>query len=81
MFVGNLQFVSVVCLQDAESNWQFDVFAFSELAPGNTLSLLTCHLFKRAGLITDFDLDHEKLVRFLQKIEAGYSSNNPYHNR
>ncbi|KAL0024530.1 hypothetical protein WJX79_001991 [Trebouxia sp. C0005] len=67
-------------LQDAENNWQFDVFAFSEAAPRNTLCLLTCHLFKRAGLIDDFGLDTEKLCRYLQRIEAGYSAANSYHN-
>ncbi|KAL0048533.1 hypothetical protein WJX82_005213 [Trebouxia sp. C0006] len=67
-------------LQDAENNWQFDVFAFSEAAPRNTLCLLTCHFFKRSGLIDDFGLDPEKLCRYLQRIEAGYSAANSYHN-
>lgn len=67
-------------MQDAENNWQFDVFRFAETAPGNTLSLLTFHLFTQAGLIERFDLDPEKLFRFFQKVEAGYSSGNPYHN-
>ena len=69
-----------LCLQDAENNWQFDMFAFSEAAPRNTLCLLTCHFFKRSGLIDDFGLDPEKLCRYLQRIEAGYSAANSYHN-
>ena len=68
-------------LQDAESNWQFDIFAFADAAPGATLSMLTFHLYKQAGLIRDFHLDEQKLCNFLQKIESGYSINNPYHNR
>ena len=67
-------------MQDAENNWQFDVFAFSEAAPRNTLCLLTCHLYKRAGLIDDFGLDPEKLCRYFQRIEAGYTAANNYHN-
>ncbi len=73
-----------VCLsviQDAESNWQFDIFAFAEATPGTTLSMLTFHLYKQAGLIRDFKLDPPKLCKFLQKIESGYSAENPYHNR
>ena len=68
-------------LQDAESNWQFDIFAFADATPGTTLSMLTWHLYKQAGLIRDFNLDEQKLCNFLQKIESGYSASNPYHNR
>ena len=70
-------------LQDAENNWQFDVFAFAEATPGTTLSLLTFHLLKHAGApISDGgQLTEAKLCRYLQRIEAGYDSTNPYHNR
>lgn len=68
-------------LQDAETNWQFDIFAFAEATPGSTLSMLTFHLYKQAGLVREFKLDERKLCNFLQKVESGYSAENPYHNR
>ena len=68
-------------MQDAESNWQFDVHAFAEAAPGKTLRLLTWHYFKQCGLIDAHHLDAEKLFEWLSRIEAGYSAANPYHNR
>lgn len=70
-------------LQDAENNWQFDVFAFAEATPGTTLSLLTFHFLKRSGapISEGGHLDETKLCRYLQRIEAGYDSTNPYHNR
>ncbi|KAL0037875.1 hypothetical protein WJX79_003284 [Trebouxia sp. C0005] len=67
-------------LQDAETNWQFDIFAFAEATPGSTLSMLTFHLYKQAGLVREFKLDERKLCNFLQKVESGYSAENPYHN-
>jgi len=68
-------------LQDAENNWQFDIFAFAEATPGTTLSVLTFHLYKQASLISHFQMDERKLCKFLQKVESGYSAENPYHNR
>ena len=68
-------------LQDAENNWQFDIFAFAEATPGNTLSLLVYHFYKTAGLMSHYHFDPAKFWCFLQKIEAGYDMNNPYHNR
>ena len=68
-------------LQDAEINWQFDVFAFADACPGQTLSLLGWHLYKRAGLIKHYAADEVKLCNFMKQIEAGYDINNPYHNR
>ena len=68
-------------MQDAENNWHFDIFAFAEATPGTTLSMLTFHLYKRAGLIQHFKLNELKLCNFLQKIESGYKADNPYHNR
>ena len=69
-------------LQDAENNWQFDIFAFAEATPGTTLSLLTFHLLKQSGapISEGGHLNEAKLCRYLQRIEAGYSTN-PYHNR
>lgn len=67
-------------LQDADKNWQFDIFGFAEECKGKSLSLLGFHLYKQAGLIRDFNLDEAKLINFLQKVESGYTSANPYHN-
>ena len=67
--------------QDAENNWQFDIFAFADATPGHTLSLLGFHFYKTAGLIQHFQLDSDKLLNFMQKIESGYDMTNPYHNR
>lgn len=71
----------VFCLQDAEVNWQFNIFAFADATPGHTLSVLTFHLFKQAGLLNEFSVDQAKFWNFLQKVESGYKAENPYHNR
>ena len=67
--------------QDAENNWQFDVFGFAEACPGQTLSMLGFHFYKQAGLTKHYQMDEHKLCNYLQRIEAGYDSSNPYHNR
>jgi hypothetical protein len=68
-------------LQEAELSWRFDIFGFTEATPGNTLAMLTFHLVKRAGFVQLYKLDEVKLCRILQALEAGYQSDNPYHNR
>lgn len=77
----NLTEWCLLCLQGAENNWQFDIFALADATPGNTLSLLAFYLFGRAGFIQQFNLDEGKLCCFLQRIEKGYDASNPYHNR
>ena len=68
-------------VQDAESNWQFDVFAYAESAPGNFLALLMVHLNSISGLIQHFQVEAGKLWLFAQRVESGYDMNNPYHSR
>ena len=70
-----------VALQDAENNWQFDIFGFAEATPGHTLSLLTFHLLQTSGQIQDRNYDPTRLARYIRKVEAGYNASNPYHNR
>ena len=66
--------------QDADNNWQFDIFGFADATPGMTLSLLTFHYLKQTGVIEKWDHDETKLCRYLQRVEAGYKPSNPYHN-
>jgi len=37
-------------------------------------------LFRHFNLIEQFNIDEAKLKNFLNSIEAGYHSHNPYHN-
>ncbi|KAL3145352.1 hypothetical protein ABBQ38_001609 [Trebouxia sp. C0009 RCD-2024] len=67
-------------LQDAEKNWQFDMFAFAQETNGNHLSVLAFHYIKTSGLVSRFNLSEAKLSRFLCRIERGYLDN-PYHSR
>ena len=67
-------------MQDAENNWQFDIFGFAEVCPGRTLSMLGFHLYKQAGFVSHFKLDDAKLCNWLQRVESGYEAKNPYHN-
>ena len=71
----------MVCLaQDAESNWQFDIFALAEETPGCTLSVLAAHLYSVTGLCGEFNMLEVKLSNYLRKIESGYDPSIPYHN-
>ena len=72
---------SVACWQDAENNWQFDIFSYADATPGFSLSMLAFHLVRVTGLMKDFGINETRLTNFLQRIEAGYDPNNPYHNR
>ena len=68
-------------LQDAHTNWQFDIFAFSEQAEGHALSLLSFYFFQRFDVAEKFGMDPVKLATFVRMIEKGYDPQNPYHNR
>ena len=55
---------------------------------GITTVMLTFHLLQHRSLtsapvscVRDLRVDETKLRNYLQKIEAGYDSSNPYHNR
>jgi len=67
--------------QKAESSWQFDIFEFADATPGTTLSLLTFHLMKQAGVVRTLSIDEGKLCFYLKKVEKGYDPEHPYHNR
>ncbi|KAL3130461.1 hypothetical protein ABBQ38_008282 [Trebouxia sp. C0009 RCD-2024] len=67
-------------LQDAGSNWQFDIFSFAEATPGHTLSLLAIHCMQQSGLAQHFQMILPNLWNWVQRIESGYDANNPYHN-
>ncbi|DBA83083.1 TPA: hypothetical protein ACH3X2_006613 [Trebouxia sp. C0005] len=67
-------------LQDAGSSWQFDIFAFAEETPGNTLSLLAMHFFQQSGVLKHYTTSERHFWRWVQRIESGYVASNPYHN-
>ncbi len=68
-------------MQDADNNWAFDIFGYSDATPGYSLSLLVWHFVKGAGLIKEMSIDEGKFCAFARRIEAGYNPTNPYHNR
>ena len=74
-----------------DKDWNFDIFAFSDLTSGkNTDHKLKClgrpllfiskYLFKKHNLIEKFGLDMGKLSNYLDRIDYGYQPENPYHN-
>ena len=76
-----LPLACVAFLQDAETNWQFDIFALAELTPGHTLSALAFHYWSQLGWFRDFPINVPQFCKFIRKIEDGYVAENPYHNR
>lgn len=69
----------LVCVQDAENNWHFDIFGFAEAAQGHTLSMMTFYLMKRAGAMSKAGMHESSLCNYLQSLERGYKPL-PYHN-
>ncbi len=67
-------------MQEAGSSWQFDIFAFAQETPGNTLSMLAMHFFHQSGLVKHYQMYEQQLCKWVQRIESGYG-NHPYHNR
>eukprot|EP00195_Chlamydomonas_chlamydogama_P006345 CAMPEP_0202897216 /NCGR_PEP_ID=MMETSP1392-20130828/6039_1 /ASSEMBLY_ACC=CAM_ASM_000868 /TAXON_ID=225041 /ORGANISM="Chlamydomonas chlamydogama, Strain SAG 11-48b" /LENGTH=1191 /DNA_ID=CAMNT_0049582803 /DNA_START=21 /DNA_END=3596 /DNA_ORIENTATION=- len=61
--------------------WQYDSFELDAVTNGRPLSLLTFALLKRSGVLDRLPFDERRLARFLLKLEDGYDTDNPYHNR
>ena len=73
------------------SSWRFDVFGFeaqlnrreaaaASSAAQRPATLLVYYLLDYQGTIDTFGLDRKKLLRWLTKVEEGYSGANAYHN-
>lgn len=63
------------------NTWAFDAYALEEAAHGHPLSVLGFWVLQSTGLMAWAHMDVHKLIRFLQRVEQGYSSDNPYHNK
>lgn len=60
--------------------WCFDAFELSEVSKGRPLSILTFYFIKQTKLDAKLQLNIDKLLNFIRKIEDWYQDN-PYHNR
>jgi len=58
----------------------FDVFALKEVTEDNELLTLMHSLFARADLYTSAEVEAGNFDRFMRAVQAGYHSENPYHN-
>jgi hypothetical protein len=73
--------INVDAITDQDiSEWNFDGFAMNEKCKGKVLSCLTMKLLKKQSLIEKLDLNENKLIDFILKIEEGYVTTNKYHN-
>eukprot|EP01135_Chromosphaera_perkinsii_P005579 Nk52_evm4s353 gene=Nk52_evmTU4s353 len=66
-------------LKDIDS-WDFSVFDCAAATNGRPLFFVARAIFRKRNFISTFNLDENKLNRFLLAIEAGYVPTNPYHN-
>ena len=60
-------------------DWGFNVFELHEYTDHHPLLHLSMDLYERYGLVDAFQIDVEKLQRFINLVEAGYKEN-PYVN-
>ncbi|GAX75319.1 hypothetical protein CEUSTIGMA_g2764.t1 [Chlamydomonas eustigma] len=58
--------------------WQYDVFALEEVTQAHALSVLGFALITRTEAFRRFNMDADKLARFLMEVESGYTEKN-YH--
>lgn len=60
--------------------WAFNTFALDACSGGRSMPLLCVHLFHDYGFVRTFNLDPVRVWHCFSLIDAGYHSNNPYHN-
>ncbi|KAK9863876.1 hypothetical protein WJX84_000320 [Apatococcus fuscideae] len=68
-------------MKEAETDFHFDIFAFSEATNGMPLSTLTFFLLKRCNLMASCSISERSMAAYLRRLELGYDSDNPFHNR
>ncbi|XP_077496874.1 uncharacterized protein LOC144107648 isoform X2 [Amblyomma americanum] len=60
--------------------WAFNTFALDACSGGRSMPILCVHLFHEYGFLRTFNLDAVRVWHCFSLIDAGYHSNNPYHN-
>nr|XP_037273065.1 LOW QUALITY PROTEIN: uncharacterized protein LOC119164969 [Rhipicephalus microplus] len=60
--------------------WAFNTFALDACSGGRSMPILCVHLFHEYGFLSTFNLDAVRVWHCFSLIDAGYHSNNPYHN-
>ncbi|XP_026469952.1 calcium/calmodulin-dependent 3',5'-cyclic nucleotide phosphodiesterase 1-like [Ctenocephalides felis] len=78
----NMKFPNEVTEMLKLSNeWDFDIFAFSQVANDHPIRYLGYDILNRYGLLHKFKIQRNTLEAFLNKIEEGYMKyDNLYHN-
>mmetsp|Transcript_4051 Transcript_4051/g.11878 ORF Transcript_4051/g.11878 Transcript_4051/m.11878 type:complete len:596 (-) Transcript_4051:640-2427(-) len=61
--------------------WNFNVFDAMSMIPREAYLFLGLAIFEDSHLEEIFELENEKLCKFLLKVEHGYSEKQPYHNK
>jgi hypothetical protein len=69
----------LACLSEVDS-CTFDIFALKEVTEDNELLTLMHSLFARADLYTSAGINASNFDKFARAVQAGYHSENPYHN-
>eukprot|EP01136_Pigoraptor_vietnamica_P030892 Opistho-1_new@90729 len=60
--------------------WEMDVFEIGQITNGRPLFYIAQAIFEKRNFIPHFNIDEQKLRRWLTAIEEGYKASNPYHN-
>ncbi|KAF2071837.1 hypothetical protein CYY_006854 [Polysphondylium violaceum] len=60
--------------------WSFPIFKIYNLTEGTPLLHVSMYLFSRHKFFQKFNINEETFKLFIQEVEAGYESQNPYHN-
>ncbi|UYV72853.1 PDE7B [Cordylochernes scorpioides] len=68
------------CLLSRSDQWAFNTFSLDTNTSGHAVPVLLLHLFSKYRLLGHFSLDVSKVWRCFNLVEAGYHSDNPYHN-
>jgi hypothetical protein len=63
------------------NEWDFPVFEIEKITEGRPLFYTTVAIFRKARLLEQFNIDEDKFLNFLTRVEEGYRSpGNSYHN-
>jgi len=71
---------SVTSVLEKMLDWDFDVFALHDATNGHPLTVGGMHLMMSMGVLDKIPIPKDKLATYLQAIERGYVSTNPFHN-
>lgn len=60
--------------------FEFNIFKLHQESEDNSLQVIMNYLFRKFDLFTELEIPPKRFQKFIERVQSGYKSENPYHN-